>query len=202
MQEPDALHVSKTESEASTRPRGTWRVGDRRPVDGTTARAAWTRAARPVLLNVARRYGDYITYKDLAEQVQHDAGIRTTQRMNYWIGKVLGNVARDCRARGEPLLSAFCVHSDETVGSGYAGAVAEITGVVPEDADLHAAEERLKAHRFHGADMPADGGHPRLPPKIACRRSRQKKLAGRRTRPICPNCFIEVNADGICDLCS
>ena len=182
--------------------RGTWRVADGAKVDGATARAGWAQAARPILLDVARRYGDYITYKDVAERVQNDSGIRTTQRMDYWIGKVLGEVARECVRRREPLLSAFCVHADETVGAGYATVARDADGFEPADPDVHAAEERLKAHRFHGAELPADGGSPRLPPRVIRRRARTSSARPRPPRTMCPNCFIEVNVDGVCGSCS
>jgi hypothetical protein len=181
--------------------RGTWREPGGEPVAGSEARAAWTEVARPALLQVARRYGDYITYKDLSERVQHDAGIRTTQRMDYWIGAVLGAVSAECHSRGEPLLSAFCVHADETVGAGYAVAVLEAYGTAPDDPDRHAAEERLKAHRFFGADLPPDGGQPRLPPGIARRRARAAAAVSPPPRPMCPNCFVELPVNGPCGFC-
>ena len=39
--------------------------------------------------------------------------------IRYWVVGVLGMVATDCYARGEPILSALCVHADGTIGPGY-----------------------------------------------------------------------------------
>jgi hypothetical protein len=181
--------------------RGTWREPNGEKVAGADARSAWADAARPVLLHVARKYGDYVTYKELSERVQHDTKIHTTQRMDYWIGKVLGEVSADAARRGEPLLSAFCVHADETVGLGYASAVFDAYGVTPDDPDVHAAEERLKAHRYYGAELPPDGGHARLPPGIARRRANKKAAQPRLPRKMCPNCFVELPVSGRCGFC-
>ncbi len=166
------------------------------------ARAAWTVAARPVLLDAAQRYGHLVTHKQLAEAVQRDADVRTTQQSQHWIGKVLVAVAEECHQKGEPLLSAFCVHADESVGPRYAGAVLEAYGFTPDDPDMHAAEERFKAHVFFGAKVPADGGGPKLPPKIARQRARIKAAIPRPTRPMCPNCFVEMPVVGPCGFCA
>jgi hypothetical protein len=56
---------------------GTYRTSDGSAVDFSAAVAAWTAAAVPVLERVARSYRATITYKDLGEQVQDAAGIRT-----------------------------------------------------------------------------------------------------------------------------
>ncbi len=182
--------------------RGAWRVSDGSQVDGAQARAAWVEAARPVLLAAARRYGDLISTKNLAEAVQSETGIRTKQRVDSWIGDVLGTVAAECAAKGEPLLCAFCVRADETVGSAYVEAARAAYGEAPEDPEVHAAEERLKAHRFFEAEgIPADGGRAKLPPKIANKRVRDAKNAPRIKGPICPIHFLEYPANGKCGFC-
>ncbi len=184
------------------RRKGTWREPGGEKIKGTVAWAAWADAARPILIVAARDYGSFITYKELSERVQSDTQIFTTQRMDYWIGKVLGAVASESSTLGEPLLSAFCLHADETVGPGYAGAVLDAYGFVPEDADVHAAEERLAAHRHFAAELPPDGGQARLPPGIARKRARAKQSEPRPSRAQCPNCFIELPITGVCDQCS
>lgn len=159
--------------------------------------------AREHLIQVARQYNAMTTYAELAEDVQVRSGIRTKMLPWHWIGRVLGDVARDCHARGEPLLSSLCVHADGTVGEGYVIATEENYGLTPADPDAHAAQERLDCYRFFGATLPADGGRPQLPRQVARRRARER----RETRPevrraLCPRCFIEVPPSGECGFCS
>jgi hypothetical protein len=165
-------------------------------------KAAWTPIARSTLEGVARNYNSTISYSDLAEEVQCRSGIRTRMLMHYWIGDVLGRVARDCYANGQPLLSALCVHQDGTVGDGYAWALGETYGDAPADLDMHAAKERLKCYRHFGASLPPDGGKPALTPKLAARRRVAATRAGKeRRRPVCPTCHLELPLSGQCDTC-
>lgn len=184
-------------------PRGTYRVADERPVEYSVAQAAWAVAARPALIKVARRYNMTTSYKELSEIVQDAAGIRTTQMMHYWIGGVLEQVALGCHERGEPILTALCVDSTGSVGAGYAHAIKDTYGFMPEDLDMHAAEERLKCYRFFGAELPPDGGRPALTKQVAERRKHAKKAkAADKGRPICPTCHLQLPATGRCDNCS
>ena len=185
-----------------TKRTGTWRASTDEDVDPADARVAWTLAARPVLVAAAEHYGDFVTYKDLAAVVQRDADINTTQRMDVWLGNVLDAVAKECADKGEPLLSAFCVRADQTVGAGYAQSVLDVYGITPADPDMHAAEERFKGHVFFGAEMPADGGRAKLPPMTARRRARERAAVPRVVRPMCPNCFVELPVNGPCGLCA
>lgn len=180
---------------------GSWRSSAE--VGSDAARAAWAVAARDVLMDAARRYQAVITYKELAVQVQHRTGIRTSQLLQHWIGDVLTRVAGDCRARGEPNLSALCVNAQGSVGNGYAAVVLARTGIEPADLDDHAARDRLDCYRyFDAAGLPADGGAPSLTPQIAAGRSRARKAA-REARPVltCPTCHMALPATGICDDC-
>lgn len=180
--------------------------GTRRITDGTAvpfgdAKAAWALAARDVLIRTARRYHGYVTYGELAEQVQLISGVRTRSQMRNWIGSVLGTVADDCHRREEPALSALCVRQDETVGIGYAY-VLELAGEeVPEDLDDHAARARLDCYRFFGAELPDDGGRHALTPKVAeARRRGAKQQSG--PPVVCPRCFTQLPMSGQCDNCS
>jgi hypothetical protein len=182
---------------------GTYRVVDGARVEFADARAAWTEPAREHLIAVARSYNAMTTYRELAEDVQVRSGIRTKMLPWHWIGGVLGDVARDCHRRDEPLLSALCVHSDGTVGKGYALATRENYGIDPSDPDLHAAEERLRCYRHFGAVLPADGGRPQLPGKLASRRERARRRPMPETRRApCPTCFVELPISGECGNCS
>ncbi len=100
------------------------------------------------------------------------------------------------------MLSAFAVKTNQTVGAGYSTSVTEVYGVTPDDPDMHAAEERLKAHVFFGAEMPANGGRAMLPPMTARRRARERAAIPRVVRPMCPNCFVEMPVNGPCGLCA
>ena len=60
----------------------------------------------------------------------------------------------ECGARTEPLLSAFCVGADGRVGERYEQVVSGVEGVAPVDIEMHAATQRVEAHRYHGATLP------------------------------------------------
>ncbi len=190
-------------------------------VDPADALEAWSRAARPVLVQVARRYGALMAPSDLAAEVQALSGIRTREPASAWIDDVLGAVALECGARGEPVLSAFCVGSDGRIGDCYADVVTTLEGSRPRDIEMHAATQRLEAHRYHGATLPVDGGRPALPPQLAAQRASASKPSSTRTpakrakapaaprkhknperpRAVCPTCFLELPATGRCDNC-
>ena len=180
---------------------GEWRESAEVGVSET--RAAWAAAAREVLLDAASRYQGIVTYKDLSQEVQYRAGIRTKQPMRHWIGGVLDLVTADSAKREEPLLSSLCVNIEGSVGEGYAAAVAAATGESPSDPDVHAAGERLACYRhFEATDIPRGGGAPTLMPKLAAARERARKAAIAE-RPItkCPKCNLQVPTSGACDYC-
>jgi hypothetical protein len=194
---------------------------DASEVGSEVARAAWAQAARPVLLEAAGRYRATVSHKTLAAAVQEATAISTIQLMHQWIGDVLGRVTDDCQSRGEPLLSSICVSAQGSVGEGYADAVERARGTRPTDPDGHAAEERLNCYRHWDATgLPRDGGTPlrtahfkpvrktanRKPAPRAAAKAR-KPTAARATPaepkpiPLCPSCFTQVPASGVCDYC-
>src|SRR5437016_3469283 len=118
---------------------GTYREVDGSPIAMSEAKAAWAEIARAALEKTAGSYHETISYGELAEELQSRSGIRTRMLMHYWIGDVLGRVSRECHGRGEPLLSALCVHEDGTIGPGYSWAVGETYGESPGDLEMHAA---------------------------------------------------------------
>ena len=167
-----------------------------------------------------------MTYKELAAAVQESTGITTTQLMHQWIGDVLGRVTDECQSRGEPLLSSLCVSVQGSVGQGYADAVEHARGTRPTDPDDHAAHERLECYRhWQAAGLPRDGGTPlrtahfkpvrrSAPSKPAARKPTPPKAPARKTVPpraaapeakpaarLCPTCFTEMPASGVCDYC-
>ena len=197
---------------------------DASEVGSSNARAAWADAARPVLLEAAGRYRATVTYKKLATAVQQAAGITTTLAMHQWIGDVLGRVTDECQSRGEPLLSSLCVTVQGSVGEGYADAVEHARGTRPADPDDHAAHERLDCYRhWEATGLPRDGGtalrtahfKPVRKPaasKPAARAATPRRATARKTTPaveapapkpipLCPTCFTQVPASGVCDYC-
>jgi hypothetical protein len=195
---------------------------DASEVGSGVARAAWADAARPVLLEAAGRYRATVTYKQLATAVQQATGITTNQVLPQWIGDVLGRVTDDCQSRGEPLLSSLCVSIQGSVGQGYADAVERARGTRPADPDEHAANERLECYRHWQAEgLPVDGGTPlrtahftlaRKSSQASSRPSTPRKASVRKPKPVaekpapkpiqlCPTCFTQVPASGVCDYC-
>jgi len=144
-----------------------------------------------------------VTHKELAAWVQEDSGVHTARRTHYWMDDLLAAVARDSSAREEPLLSALAVNREGSVGTAYAAVVLELTGVTVDDADEHAARERLALHRhFEASDLPADGGTAALTPQLAATRARLRKAAVA-ARPVltCPTCHMALLPTGRCDTC-
>jgi hypothetical protein len=166
------------------------------------ARSAWTVAARDVLIEVAGHYRSLVSQKELGAKVQARTGIQTSQALRIWLPAVLERVARACADRDEPLLTSLCVNDSSSVGERYAAAVRSIRGTAPDNADNHAALERLECHRFFGATLPSDGGTALLPERLAASRSRIRKIAAaERVIPVCPKCQTALPATGRCDNC-
>ena len=113
---------------------------------------------------------------------------------------MLGKVAEDCQLRGEPSLTALCVHQDETVGVGYAYVLKIAGEQIPDDLDFHAAEARLACYRAFGADLPAGGGQPALTAEVAAAR-RHKAKQIELMPALCHRCFIQLPFSGCCDDC-
>ena len=178
-----------------------------------------------MLLEAAGRYRALVTYLQLSAAVQAATGITTTRPVAHWIGDVLRRVTDECQSRGEPLLSALCVSAQGSVGEGYADAVEHARGTRPADPDDHAAHERLSCYRhWEATGLPRDGGTPlrtahfktvrktsasRKPttraaaPRKSPARKATPKAAAPEPKPItlCPRCFTQVPASGICDYC-
>ena len=189
-------------------------------VDDAAAIEAWSRAARPVLVQVARHYGALTSPADLAEEVQALSGVRTREAPAVWVDDVLDAVAVECIARDEPWLSAFCVGVDGRMGERYRAIVGSVDSGA-SDIEMHAANQRVEAHRYHGATLPVDGGRPTLPPELAKQRTSAPKSTTTRTRTarakapaaprrhknpeitraVCPTCFLQLPATGRCDNC-
>jgi len=177
---------------------GTWRESDGSAVPWTEAKAAWASVAHPILSEIARDYGAWVTYKDLAERIQRATGIRTRSLLQNWIGEVLGDVARICAANGEPSLTSLVVHADQTIGEGYVYALEEFGRGIPEDLEQAAAEDRFECYRFFGAQIPADG-KPMLTPLV--RKGRRRLTSSPPAPQYCPTCHLQLPRSGMCDNC-
>ncbi|MFJ8691114.1 hypothetical protein [Micromonospora wenchangensis] len=145
-----------------------------------------------------------IVYGDLAEEVQHASGVRTSVPFRHWIGKVLYLVVLEGHRRGEPPLTALVVHrQDGRVGEGYK-AVLEVSQEPPIVDDLererHAAAARLACYQHFGAALPPTGGSPALAPALQERVSRSRPVIPA-PRPSCPGCFVQLPLTGVCDSC-
>jgi hypothetical protein len=178
----------------------TRRVSDGTLVEWPDAVAAWARAGRPVLERVASRYNTYVTYQQLSEEVQREAGITTGVPFRHWIGQVLGHLA-STQPLSEPLLTSLVVRADGTIGDGYAIPIRARGEVVPEDLEMHAANERLRCYKYFGAVLPPDGGRANLTQEVAKRRRVRRRQSSRLDRATCPTCFLQLPASGICDGC-
>ncbi|WP_212723156.1 hypothetical protein [Nocardioides jishulii] len=200
-----------------------------RTIDLENARETFALAARHVLADVATEYHAVITVPELARQVQERTRIRNRQAPGLWIGDILFRVAKDCRRRAEPLLGSLVVGPDGRMPEWYADTVNAVRGDVVTNPEMHAAIERLECYRRHGADLPADGGEPALPPAPAAgeraprapRSSTPRASSPRTSAPrtprtttpkapakpappaekLCPHCFMVLPATGLCDNC-
>lgn len=183
---------------------GTWREPHRDiQVPRSEALQAWTASAVPLLEMVASKYGDYITYKNLARELSDATGFHTAQPLHYWVGDVLGSVITECEQKGLPALSSLVVHtSDGMVGSGFNEVLRRSgrdTFDDPYDLEMAAAEERLNCYRLYCPDLPADA-KPQLTREYSARVQRKEQTPPK-PKPVCPVHGIQLPATGICDDC-
>lgn len=176
------------------------RKGFFREVDGTAVSQAealriWAPIAVDELISTAHTYDAVVTYKELALRVQDVSGVRTTQLIMHWIGRLLDQVITISDGRGEPPLTALCVRADGTVGDGYAG-----VAVAGGPKEQLAAQERLLCYRRYAKDLPADGGKPNVTP-FSARHQRTKTPSPVREDLVCPNCFMILPMSKACDAC-
>jgi hypothetical protein len=165
---------------------GIWQATDHRPVTAQEARREWALVAHDILEEVARRYGRSVAYADLAGEVQRRSGIATNLELSSWLDDIISEVDVRCNESGEPRLIALIDRPG----------VAR-TGEVPA--------ARLACYEAYGAKIPTRkasrgagrtrSATPAAPP------TRKRAKVQERVRPICPRCFVELPATGICDNC-
>ncbi len=168
---------------------------------------AWVPAGYRLLQETAATYDQVVTAGDLAAAVQTRSG-RSGSGRATWIGQLLELVAMQAERSGDAPLAALCVHSDGTAGDRYRSALAAAGVVAGDDIELRAAEDRLACYRRYATDLPADGGRPR----VATRQARVRPAGGpnraaasrapeRPAPAVCPTCFMQLPATGVCDTC-
>ncbi len=164
----------------------------------------WAQAAVPVLQEVAGTYGNFITYKDLANRVFKETETSTRMLIPNFSSRLLNRVIQICLEQELPALSSLVVNaSDGTVGPGFDAVLRasgrDVPGTVLERERI-AAAERLECYRRCGAEVPADA-EPRLTPVFEARVNPPKK-AEPKPKPVCAVHGIQLPATGICDDCA
>ncbi|HLV56161.1 MAG TPA: hypothetical protein VKY71_11370 [Actinotalea caeni] len=168
--------------------------------------SAWAQAAGEILTEVAGHYLDVITYADLAEQVQARTGLRTRSPYRSWIGPVLARVVAQCRAAGLPPLTSLVSHRADggtDLDEGTVAARLACYRRYAEDVPLEVIEQadheaRIKA--FIAEKEAQERTRTRAPRAAAAPRQR-KQRAPEEAPKICPTCFMQLPASGICDNC-
>ena len=198
----------------SPAPRGTYRAEDGTPVEFADALKVWTRIAYERLQQVATHYNGLITYKELAQHVQRESGIHTSSTPANMVGKILELCAVQAASAGDPPLTSLCLKTDGTVGTAYWRTPIAEGLTMPElvgepDVEADAAEHRLMCYRAYATDLPESGGVARIPEQVIVRRERADRAAERtraakredEPQPVCPSCFTQLPASGVCWPC-
>ena len=169
---------------------------------------AWVPIGYRVLRETAGRYNAVITSNELAARVQSESG-RDGGARATWVGQLLELVAMQASRTDDAPLASLCVQSDLSVGDRYrrvlAAGGASITAST--DVDQRAAEDRLECYRRYASDLPEDGGTPRIPSRTTRTRSVTTTTRSAPRKPerpaaaVCPTCFMQLPATGICDNC-
>lgn len=185
---------------------------------------AWAPLAVARLIEAARTYNSYVTYKQLSEYVQQQSGISHNALISNWIGELLGRVIDYCRKNRTPHLSSLCVTAEGTVGNGYRAVIeaeksqdtdelhdadeSACHGEIDEGSescdqlDDHAAKTRLDCYRYFGASLPPGGGEPTLTPQAKAARDWKRAQAKLAEPPkVCPIHYVTLPVTGVCDLC-
>ncbi|GGG68190.1 hypothetical protein GCM10011374_35650 [Kocuria dechangensis] len=167
----------------------------------------WAEATVPKLKDIASHYGHYITYGELAEHLFETTGVRTDQRLDFWIKDVLGMVLDYCDAMNYPALPALVVQKKSgMVGPGFSAWLPKIgmsATQEPRVLEGVAAEERLKCYKRFGADVPPDA-KAKPTREYEALLDKEDRAAGRGTpqpEAMCPTCFRVLPLSGQCDEC-
>lgn len=180
-------------------------------VKSTEGSAAWAAAAREILIDVASRHLGVITYADLAEQVQSRTGLRNRSPYRSWIGGVLAIVVAGCRADGLPPLTSLVSHRpdggtglDESTTLARFACYRRFAVDIPAEAIAEAdAAARARAATTEEAqkEQRVRRSAPRSSARDATPRPRRQAIAEEAPK-ICPTCFMQLPASGVCENCS
>ncbi|MDR0482894.1 MAG: hypothetical protein LBH13_07055 [Cellulomonadaceae bacterium] len=151
-----------------------YRVSDTKPLTWGDAMKAWTPRAVAAVLDAAS-LNDTITYAELAERVQSEAGVRTSEPVDSWMARLLERVETEGAAQDKPGLAAFCVP-----------ARGQILAPSP------------KATRARAPRAPAT---PKAPKSHAAKEAARKRALEEAPPSLCPTCFTQLPASGACDYC-
>lgn len=168
---------------------------------------AWADAAVEVLTEVAGHYLGIITYAELAEEVQVRTRLRTRAPFRNWIGGVLATVVTRCHAQGLPPLTSLVVHGrGKDAGTEEATAAARFTCYrrfaddIPAEV-MAAADAADRAKEEAAAETARDRrAKPRAAARARAPRERRQQ-APEEAPKVCPSCFMQLPASGICDDC-
>ncbi|GAB2622506.1 hypothetical protein [Pseudactinotalea suaedae] len=177
---------------------------DERWVKPTEATSEWAAAAAEVLTETASNYLGVITYADLAEQVQALTGLRTRAPYRSWIGSVLAAVVAQCRADGLPPLTSLVVYrADSDIAVEEGTALARFACYRRFAADVPAAAVAEADALARSKQETAAESRERAPrrPRAARAPREQKPKPAEEAPKICPTCFMQLPASGICDNC-
>lgn len=169
---------------------------------------AWVPVGYRLLKETAHTYNAVVTSADLAARVQSVSGRSGGSRSN-WVGQLLEIVAMQAARSDDAPLASLCVQSDGTVGDRYRKALLAAGDFELTDIEQRAAADRLECYRRYATDLPADGGAPRVVARAprttsssGTTRAPAKPKAPERPAPkVCPTCFMQVPATGVCDNC-
>lgn len=176
-----------------------WRDADRSPVTVQEAVGEWALAAWDVLETVAARWNRTVAAEDLGAEVQRRSGIATSAPSATWLGPMLSLVAQRAHESRGPALTSLVTGDDGRVYAGYREVLA-LQGRSAFDLDEHAREARMECHRAYGAKVPA--GRTELPRKRTPGGAPAAAVKAAPPKPkVCPSCFLELPATGVCDDC-
>ncbi|WP_163544053.1 hypothetical protein [Occultella kanbiaonis] len=164
---------------------------------------AWADAAHDILTEVAGHHLAVITRADLAEQVQYRSRLRTRSPYRTWIGSVLAIVVTRAHADGLPPLTSLVVHraggdveTEESVTQARFACYRRYADDIPAEViALADAEARAKEAEAEEATRTRRTGSRTRAPRVS------KPTAPEELPKICPTCFVQLPASGICDDC-
>jgi hypothetical protein len=157
------------------------RTSDARPYTWGEAMREWTPFAEDALRATAQQYHGVIERETLADRVQRDSGVVTSEPAEGWVERLLAHVAKHLAFEGSPPLVSLCVDDAGYVGREYIQLPATVEYDTSIGIEENAAAHRLACYREFALDLPADGGVPGPAPKPKTRA--RSAAAGGAKRP-------------------